>query len=92
MRAITTMSARGKTCFFPNIIEGTAKEDLYSKLNTYKSMIFDDEDEEDLFTSYPEALNYLFRTYATEEVISQAFHHVISIKKAATMTLSTLTE
>lgn len=55
-------------------------------------MIVDEFDDKDLVMSYPRAVHYLRRTYDTNEVISQGYHQVISLKQADTMMESNFAE
>lgn len=61
-------------------IGGLAKTNLQSHLIISKSMVIDDEEAEDLVSSYPEMVKYFLRTYETEDLIAQAYRQVILMK------------
>lgn len=70
---------------FQYFMDVSAEDNLQSRLNTSRSMVVDEEVDEDTVSTYPETLNCLLRTYAIDEMTAKAYHQVISMNQGPVM-------
>ena len=69
---------------FQFFLSGQAEALLQSRLAGGSMAV--DVEQEDLLRTYPQVVNFLLRTYATDEIIAEAYSDVMSFKQTSAMT------